>query len=377
MRPKSRWGWSGGTLIAAIVLAGCAASAPSHRAHPGRRPSPAQRATPFTSPAVSPGTDALSCSLPIYGTSVAAQSSGGQPMGGLLQLPSGTVAPVPGTGVVAVAGAFSEWQTQSAPALFGDVPEESYDPSLAQWVPASPAELAPSGTQYAYVSVGDIAAPGTTSVQVHLVTISTASDQIIYSQGQTAVLGWNGGQLLLVEHAPTSNHTEGLLSLDPATASAVTLQPAVNGVEWYLASGAEVWGGQSNPADASPPQVEVPWDEALRYDLTTGKVAVWSYHPGDQVTVVGTTASGDPLETVQGTAQTSLVVATSPSSAITLLTGPGLASAHGLSVYSTFTDANGTWVATDQGLYLLTPALKLVQEQMGNFANATIVGPCG
>lgn len=325
----------------------------------------------------SPGSDALSCSLPIYGTSVAAGSTGSQALGGFLQLPSGNVDPALDTGVVGVAGAFSEWQTQATPTLFGDVPEESYDPALAAWVPASPAELSPSGTQYAYVSVGDIANPTSTSVAVHLVTISTASDQVIYSRGQTEVLGWDGGRILLVDHSPTSNVTGGLLSLDPATASAVTLQPQTSGVEWYLASATAVWGGQSNPADPSPPPVEVPWDEALRFNIATGQVAVWSYHPGEQVTVVGTTAAGDPLETVQGTARTALVVATSPSSAITLLTGPGLSSARGLSVYSTYTDSHGTWVATDQGLYLLTPALKLVQEQVGNFANATIVGPCG
>ncbi len=369
--------WPTTALAAALAVAGCAAVAHGHRAHPSPSARVTPQATPFTSPASGPGAGTLSCSLPIYGASVTAQSAPGTALGGFLELPSGAVDPVPDTGVIAVAGAFSEWETQATPALYGDVPEESYDQPLAQWVPARPSELSPSGTQYAYVTVGDVADPSTTSVQVHLVTIATASDQVIYSQGETEVLGWNGEQLLLVDHIPTSDVAEGLLSLDPATATAVTLQPEVSGVDWYLAAAGAVWGGRTNPADSSPPAVFVPWDEALRYDLTTGQISTWSYHPGDQVTVVGATSSGDPLETIQGTGQTTLAVATSPTSAVTLLTGPGLASARGLAVYSTYTDAHGTWVATDQGLYLLTPTLRFIQEQVGNFAGATLVGPCG
>ncbi len=369
--------WPVGALIGAVAIASCGVTPGARTHHVRPTPSVSQLPTPFTSPVGRPDAGALSCSLPVYGSALVVGSAGSRAEGGFVKLPSGAVSTAVGTGLIPVAGQFDQWQTSSTPALVGDSFEESYDSTLAKWVPASPAELSPTGTQYAYVVVADIANPATTAVYVHLVTISSGSDQVLYATGQTEVLGWAGGQILLVDHTPTSEVSQGLLSLDPATATARTLQPAVSGVEWYLAGTRAVWGGQVNAADPSPPQVQVPWDEALRYDLASGQVSVWSYHPGDQVTVVGTTASGDPLETVQNASQTRLLLATSPTTSTTLLTGPGLASLHGLSVYSTYTDSHGTWVATDQGLYLLTPGLGFIQEQAGNFANATIVGACG
>lgn len=349
---------------------------PPHHRIISPSPSPKVSPTPFTSPIASPGANALSCRLPVYGSSVLVGSSGAEQAGGFVDLPSGSVTAAPGTGLSPVSGQFNEWQTQSVPTLSGDTDEESYDAALDRWVPAAPAEISPAGTQYAYVVVGNISDPQSTPVYVHLVTIASASDQVIYSSSQTEVLGWDGGEILLVGHVPTAANSEGLLSLNPATGLATTVQPAQSGLEWYLAAAPVVWGGEQNPADVSPPQVEVPWDETVRYDLSTGEEQVWSYHPGDQVTVVGTTAAGDPIETVAGPSQASLEVATSPDTATTLMTGPGLTSAKGLTIYSTFTDSHGTWVGTDQGLYLLSPSLQFSEEQAGNFANATIVGAC-
>ncbi|MHB8393113.1 MAG: hypothetical protein ACYDC5_01120 [Candidatus Dormibacteria bacterium] len=364
-------------LVAAVGLASCGTAPPAagHRSHPS--PTVSERPSPFNSPVASPGNQSLSCQLPIYGSSVVVSSSGTQEAGGLLALPSGAVTAESLTSLTPVSGQFDEWQSQTTPALFGDSSVESYDSVLGRWVPATPAEIAPTGTQYAYVVVGDITQPQTTPVYVHLVTIATASDEVIYSSGQTEVLGWDQGQLLLVDHLPTSSVTTGLKTIDPASEQINTLEPDTSGVEWYLASPGAVWGGELNSSDPTPPQVQVPQDEALRYDLATGRVAVWSYHPGDQVTVVGTTASGAPLELIQSAAQADLEVATSSTTSSTLLSGPGLASGQGLAIYSTYTDSHGTWIGTDQGLYLLTAALQLIPEQAGNFANATIVGACG
>jgi len=368
--------WPAGVIVTMLVVSGCGAAVPVHHRTVSPSPSPKVSPSPFTSPVASPGADVLTCSLPVYGSSVLVGSSANQQAGGFVDLPSGSVVVAPDTGLSPVSGQFNEWQTQAVPPLSGDADEESYDAVLNRWVPATPAEISGTGTQYAYVVVGNISAPQSTPVYVHLVTIASAGDQVIYSSSQTEVLGWYGGQILLVGHVPTASTTEGLLSLNPATGTATTVQPAQSGVEWYLASAPVVWGGEMNPADTSPPPVEVPWDETIRYDLSSGQEQVWSYHPGEQVTVVGTTAAGDPIETVEGTSESSLEVATSPDTATTLLTGPGLTSAHGLTIYSTFTDSHGTWVGTDQGLYLLSPSLHFSEEQAGNFANATIVGAC-
>ncbi len=368
--------WSGGAVLATLVMASCGATPSANHHHPHPTPTASQLPSPFNSPVASPRSQTLSCQLPIYGSSVVVGSGGTQAAGGFLALPSGSVTQQSLTGLTPVSGQFDEWQSATTPTLVGDSPVETYDSLLGKWIPATPAEVAPTGSQYAYAVIGDISQPQTTPVYVHLVTISSASDVVVYASGQTEVLGWDRGQILLVDHVPTASVTTGLKALDPATEQIQSLEPDTSGVEWYLDGAGAVWGGELNPSDPAAPQVQVPQDEVLRYDLSTGRVEVWSYHQGDQVTVVGTTAAGDPLELVQSPAQTVLEVATSPSASSSLLAGPGLASSQGLAVYSTFTDSHGTWIGTDQGLYLLTPALQLIPEQSGNFANATIVGGC-
>lgn len=283
-----------------------------------------------------------------------------------MQLPSGTVAEAPGT---TLTQGPQGWRTGGPHSLSGDLDQESWDQQLSRWVPASPPEISPTGTQYAY------AYATSSGAEVHLVTPALGSDDVLASGGDYQVLGWQGEQIILAGNSTAGSGAEGLYRLSPGTGATATLQVPAAGVAWYMVGPGAIWGSDVNAADPAPPAAG-PGDQLLRFDETTGKVAAWSYQPGLTVVPVAVTAAGDPVEEVQSPTSTFVQVATGPSTATRLLEGAGLNSLMPLEVTSSLTDSHGTWLTTDSGLYVLTPQLKLLLEQTGNFANAAVVGPC-
>lgn len=344
-------------------LAACGTS--SRPPHPRSSPQIISSPTATPSPLPSPSIGTTSCRLPLYGSGLSSPGAG-SPAGGFLQLPGGGVSPAAGTSLTEVAGS---WQTTGSPHLTGDEDEESWDYQLSRWLPASPAEISPSGTQYAY------AAGASGQVQVHLVTPASGADNVLIGESDYQVLGWQGEQILLVAAASSGSGTEGLYLLNPGTGAVRELQPQISTVSWYLVGGGAVWGVGVNAADPSPPPTGS-GDELLRYDEATGALTTWSYQPGLSILPVGVTGAGDPVEVVEGTSQTLVQLATAPAAATRLLQGAGLDSLMPLEVTSSFSDAHGTWLSTDSGLYLLTPQSQLLLEQTGNFTNAEVVGPC-
>lgn len=280
-----------------------------------------------------------------------------------MTLPLGTVTTAAGTSLQpAPQGSAGLWQTTGSPPLLGDQDEESWDAQLARWLPASPPELSPTGTQYAYAG----------SDGVHLVTPAQASDRLVSSTGSYQVLGWSGESILLVANLTSGG--SALYKLNPGSGHLTTLSGG-GLTSWYAVGGGAVWGSAVNPADPSPPPLGA-GDEILRYDLSSGTTSTWSYSPGSQVTVVGVTGAGDPIEVVATASQTVIQLATAPATATPLLRGAGLGSLMPLEVASSITDTHGTWMGTDSGLYLLTPQQQLLLERPGNFVNAAVVGAC-
>ena len=346
-----------------LALAGCGSAAPKVAPSPSARPRPTITASPHPLPSPSVGT--LSCRLPLYGSGLAANPAGGSPEGGFMQLPQGAVSLAPSTTLVATPG--GTWQTEGSPALLGDQDEESWDPALGRWLPASPPELSPSGTQYAYF---DQAASS-----LHLVTMASFSDQALSTGGDYRVLGWLGEEIMLGAVSAPGAETQGLYRLSVTGGGVQMDLPPSASESWSLTGAGAVWGTGVDPQDPSPP-ANGAGDEVLRYDPGTGTVSAWSYAPGLSVNLLGVTAAGQPVELVEGPQANTLEVATGPPTATRLLAGAGLDSLQPFEVSSAFTDPHGTWLTTDSGLYLLTPNLTLDLEQTGNFANVEVVGPC-
>ncbi len=282
-----------------------------------------------------------------------------------MQLPQGQVVLAPSTTLSTSPS--GGWETVAPPVLSGDQDEESWDPALDRWLPATPGELSPSGTQYAYVDQA--------TGSVHLVTPSSDSDEALSSGGGYQVVGWVNEEIYLTAAGTNGGQPQGLYRLSAAGGGVTTALPPSTTESWYLSAKGAIWGTGINPQDQNPP-ASGSGDEVVQYDPATGTVTPWSYAAGLTVNLLGVTASGQPVEMVEGPQANTLEVATSPTAATRLLAGAGLDSLQPFEVSSAFTDSHGTWLTTDSGLYLLTPSLTLDLEQTGNFANAQVVGPC-
>ena len=282
-----------------------------------------------------------------------------------MQLPQGQVVLAPSTTLSTSPS--GGWETVAPPVLSGDQDEESWDPALDRWLPATPGELSPSGTQYAYVDQA--------TGSVHLVTPSSDSDEALSSGGGYQVVGWVNEEIYLTAAGTNGGQPQGLYRLSAAGGGVTTALPSSTTESWYLSAKGAIWGTGINPQDQNPP-ASGSGDEVVQYDPATGTVTPWSYAAGLTVNLLGVTASGQPVEMVEGPQANTLEVATSPTAATRLLAGAGLDSLQPFEVSSAFTDSHGTWLTTDSGLYLLTPSLTLDLEQTGNFANAQVVGPC-
>ena len=282
-----------------------------------------------------------------------------------MQLPQGQVVLAPSTTLSTSPS--GGWETVAPPVLSGDQDEESWDPALDRWLPATPGELSPSGTQYAYVDQA--------TGSVHLVTPSSDSDEALSSGGGYQVVGWVNEEIYLTAAGTNGGQPQGLYRLSAAGGGVTTALPPSTTESWYLSAKGAIWGTGINPQDPNPP-ASGSGDEVVQYDPATGTVTPWSYAAGLTVNLLGVTASGQPVEMVEGPQANTLEVATSPTAATRLLAGAGLDSLQPFEVSSAFTDSHGTWLTTDSGLYLLTPSLTLDLEQTGNFANAQVVGPC-
>ena len=282
-----------------------------------------------------------------------------------MQLPQGQVTLAPSTTLTASPS--GGWETVASPVLSGDQEEESWDPALGRWLPATPGELSPSGTQYAYLDQA--------TGSVHLVTPASDFDEVLSSGGGYQVVGWVNEEIHLTAAGTDGAQPEGLYRLSAAGGGVTTALPPSTTEGWSLSAKGEIWGTGINPQDQNPP-ASGSGDEVLQYNPATGTVTPWSYAPGLTVNLLGVTAAGQPVEMVEGPQANTLEVATSPAAATRLLAGAGLDSLQPFEVSSAFTDSHGTWLTTDSGLYLLTPNLTLDLEQTGNFANAEVVGPC-
>ena len=346
-----------------MALAACGAASRTVSPRPTASPRVSATATPLPLP--SPSLGSLSCRLPLYGSGLASNPSGGSPQGGFMQLPQGQVALAPSTTLTTSPG--GGWETLAPPVLSGDQDEESWDPALGRWLPATPDELSPSGTQYAYVEQA--------TGSVHLVTPASNSDVALATGSGYQVVGWVNEEIYLTAAGTDGTQPQGLYRLSAAGGGVTTALPPSTTETWYLSAQGAIWGTGVNPLDQNPP-ASGSGDEVVRYDPATGTVTTWSYAPGLTVNLLGVTAAGDPVELVEGPQANTLQVATSPTAATRLLAGAGLDSLQPFEVSSTFTDSHGTWLTTDSGLYLLTPSLTLDLEQTGNFANAEVVGPC-
>ena len=282
-------------MAASVLLVSCGKPGPS--ATQSSRLASAPRTSSQSSvsgarvqPPVGQNGVALRCTIPVAlsGPVDPTNYRLGSPHGGFVSFPGGSVIEDAAGSTHWTAASESRIKTAPQPTLtgYGTV---SYDSAAHRWVPVSRELVSPDGASYTYaeaVSPQDIRVLPTA---VHVVTIATGADRVVYSSGknETPILFAAEGIYLVTGRWEAS--TVGLRLLDPQTGAVRVF--AVSG-SWSVISGGAAWG-----IDASSGGVGSPGPGRLdRLDLSTGAVSAWYEVPSDRwVYPVGLDVDGAPI----------------------------------------------------------------------------------
>ena len=252
--------------------------------------------------------------------------------------------------------------TVTSPILHGSFsrPDASYDTTVQRWLPVSRDLVRSDGLAYAYAEAYKVNATDQfeSRTHIHVVSLPSGDDTIVYSGGPYDVIAWEPDGLYLV--AVGYYHGEGstgLWRLDPGSGALTKLYGSMyfasisGGIGWVLNAGI-------TPSTLS------------RVDLAAGTTQVW-VNTGDQgwITYMGDDRSGHPFVNIQrfGRLPSQLMVYSAPQQ------GTVLGSFATWYAYSA-TDAHGTWFGGQDGIYLYSgdAGLRKVSSTGQGFA----AGPC-
>ena len=188
------------------------------------------------------------------------------------------------------------FQTVDKPVLTGNAGIGGvYDRAFDRWLPAEWSAVSPDGTHYAYV-VGRAS-----DNELHIVDVRTGNDRIAIAHGKYYPLAYRSEGLYLAERTAGGLWTgSGLHVLDLTTNGIRRLHSSDRTEFWRYMAGNFAYGGDINPADPNPPGFGEAPDELVRFDLSSGAVVRFQYHPGQQAYPIGTTTSGQLIAMVEG-----------------------------------------------------------------------------
>lgn len=236
----------------------------------------------------------------------------------------------------------------------------SYNGAVKRWLPVRAAQVRPDGLAYAYgepykASPGDALNNAT---RIHVVSLSDGTDHIIYSGSPREVLAYEpeGIYVAAVRYYSGDSSASGMWRLDPSTGASTQLP---NGAGFRLINGGIAWTDYWVIMPTHLDRIDISTGIAQRWVDTQGEGWIW---------FVGLDSSGNPLVDVsQGTnSNWRLFVYTAPQTK-TLIAGVSL---HQLGS----TDSHGTWLAGDDGIYLLVPGPIL--EKVSTVTGGNVVGGC-
>ena len=331
----SRW-----LALLALLVAACSQSSGAPVAHQEASPSagqittqspsslttsPTQTAPATAIPDLSLTTVGFSCRLPIYKQDAKTVDS-------FISFPSGDV-------IVDPSGDNGKY----------------YDRAFSRWLTVPRTAVSPDGAHYADVGVGQAG-----GLLVHVVDVATGRDHVfqesgVQFNGQPIVLDYSNDGIYLVsgfEHL-----LAGLWLVNPADGSMRQVSKDLYPV--LSAGNGIIWTQTVNPADSNPvvtgTSIGTLPNEIDRVDLRSGRQTEWLYEPGKGLRVVGLDGRGLPLmaETGAWTADPNarLLLVAAPDAPTQIYKGV-LAQEVGGGV----TDAHGTWLSGQGGIYLYTGA---------------------
>lgn len=236
----------------------------------------------------------------------------------------------------------------------------SYDAVVKRWLPVAAAQVRPDGLAYAYAepykaNPSDALKDAT---RIHVISLSDGTDRVIYSGPPREVLAYQpeGIYVAAVRYYSGDSSGSGMWRLDPTTGASTQLP---NGVGFRLISSGTAW---TDYWVIMPTHLD-------RINVSTGTVQRWVDTQGEGwIWFVGLDSSGNPLVDVSQETNSNwrLFVYTAPQTR-TLIAG---VSVHQIGI----ADSHGTWLAGDDGIYLLVPGPIL--EKVSSVSGGNVAGGC-
>lgn len=255
--------------------------------------------------------------------------------------------------------------TVAAPVLRGSALSQdqsiAYDAEVKRWLPVTRSAVRADGLAYAYAEPL-IATAGDTlwdSTRIHVVSLPDGGDRVIYSGTPLAVIAYQPEGIYVVHVKYYTDYAGPLSLLDPAGGATKSLP---KGVSYFtFIDGGVAW---TDLGRITPPAL-------YRLDVTTGASEKWADVSDDQgswMRFLGLDADGHPLVDIvrMGSDLEKLFVYTAPQTR-TFIADVTL---H----YGAITDANGTWLTGDDGIYLLDASHHLAQVSRATGGN--VAGRC-
>ena len=266
-------------------------------------------------------------------------------------------------GGIAKVGNF--YVTDVAPTLKGSAFSSwdvgSYDLALKRWLPVRRSQVRGDGLAYAYAEPYKATASDQleNSTRIHVVSLVDGSDRVIYSGSPRTVVDYesNGVYITAAHYYAGEGYGVGLWRLDPATGAATEI---ANGVPFEVLDHGIGWSDNGTIMTRS----------LIRFDLASGSQQEWGVSTDSGWgAFVGLDGKGNPL--------VDLHVFTPPTSAtLFVYTAPQTRRPIASVAFEQLgvTDHHGTWLAGEDGIYLLDAGDNLVK--VSNETGGAIAGGC-
>jgi hypothetical protein len=252
--------------------------------------------------------------------------------------------------------------TVANPVLHGSFsrPSAFYDATVHRWLPVSSALVRADGLAYTYAEAYRVTATDQfeSRTHIHVVSLPSGNDKIVYSGGPFNVISWQPDGLYLVAVTYYAGEgSSGLWKLDPDIGTLTKLSDNLffavvgGGTGWVLNSGIM-------PSTLS------------RVDLATGTMQEWVNIGGQGwITFMGVDGSGHPFVNVQpfGGQPSQLMLYSAPQQATAIGSFP-------LWYATSATDTHGTWFGGQDGIYLYSAGGGL--NKVSDVGQGLVAGPC-
>jgi hypothetical protein len=240
---------------------------------------------------------------------------------------------------------------------FGSGDGVSYDAVVKRWLPVSAAKVRPDGLAYAYAEPykSNPSNDLNDAARIHVISLTDGTDRVIYTGAPRGVLAYQYEGIYTTAPRYYSEGATGLWLLDASTGKSTQLP---NGGPFSVIRNGVAWTKRPDISSTRLNRVEVSTGTSQTWVDTEGEGIIW---------FVGLDSSGDPLVDVWGTDNKwRLFVYTAPQ--VRTLLGAITVREIGLS------DSHGTWLAAEDGIYLLVPGPRL--EKVSAVTGGNVAGRC-